>query len=114
MRDMMQAADLCLVPIRPSEADVRATMPTLRALAESGRPYSLVVSQAPARVRNMKHRLVMGAFRQRVRSEAGESTGGFGVIEADDGSRGEYVGLWGATRRRCPRPTESTAEDISA
>jgi chromosome partitioning protein len=46
----MRAADLCLVPVRPSEADVRATMPTVRALSAMGRPYALVVNQAPARL----------------------------------------------------------------
>lgn len=46
----MRAADLCLVPVRPSEADVRATMPTVRALSAAGRPYALVVNQAPARL----------------------------------------------------------------
>jgi chromosome partitioning protein len=46
----MRASDLCLVPVRPSEADVRATMPTLRALSAMGRPYALVVNQALPRV----------------------------------------------------------------
>src|SRR5687767_1846887 len=46
----MCAADLCLVPVRPSEADVRATMPTIRALSALARPYALVVNQAPARL----------------------------------------------------------------
>ncbi len=45
----MRVADLCLVPVRPSEADVRATMPTIRALSALGRPFALVVNQAPAR-----------------------------------------------------------------
>ena len=45
----MCVADLCLVPVRPSEADVRATMPTIRALSAMARPYALVVNQAPAR-----------------------------------------------------------------
>jgi chromosome partitioning protein len=46
----MCAADLCLVPVRPSEADVRATMPTVRALSALRRPYALVINQAPARL----------------------------------------------------------------
>lgn len=49
-RGAMCAADLCLVPVRPSEADVRATMPTIRALSALGRTYALVVNQAPARL----------------------------------------------------------------
>lgn len=49
-RGAMCAADLCLVPVRPSEADVRATMPTVRTLSALGRNYALVVNQAPARL----------------------------------------------------------------
>jgi len=47
-RGAMRAADLCLIPVRPSEADVKATMPTLKALTGMGQPYALVVNQAPA------------------------------------------------------------------
>ncbi len=43
----MRAADLCLIPVRPSEADVKATMPTVRALEALERPYALVINQAP-------------------------------------------------------------------
>jgi chromosome partitioning protein len=43
-------SDLCLVPVRPSEADVRAIMPTVRALAAMRRPFALVLNQVPARL----------------------------------------------------------------
>jgi chromosome partitioning protein len=46
-RGAMQAADLCLIPVRPSEADVKATMPTIKALTAMGRPFGLVINQAP-------------------------------------------------------------------
>ena len=46
-RGAMREADLALVPVRPSEADVKATMPTVRALEAMGRPYALVINQAP-------------------------------------------------------------------
>jgi len=46
-RGAMREADLCLIPVRPSEADVKATMPTVRALEGMGRPYALVINQAP-------------------------------------------------------------------
>lgn len=46
-RVAMGAAALNLVPVRPSEADVKATMPTLRALEAIGQPYALVINQAP-------------------------------------------------------------------
>mgnify|MGYP001807174639 CR=1 FL=1 len=46
-RGAMREADLALVPVRPSEADVKATMPTVRALEAIGRPYALIINQAP-------------------------------------------------------------------
>ncbi len=47
-RAAMRAADLCLVPVRPSEADVKATEPTIKALSGLGRRFALVINQAPA------------------------------------------------------------------
>ncbi len=47
-REPMRLATLALVPVRPSEADVRATMPTVRALEALGRPYALLINQAPS------------------------------------------------------------------
>jgi chromosome partitioning protein len=46
-RGAMRSADLCLIPVRPSEPDVKATMPTVRALEGMGRAYALVINQAP-------------------------------------------------------------------
>jgi chromosome partitioning protein len=44
----MQAADLCLIPARPSVADIEATRPTVRSLTRLGKPYSFVLNQCPA------------------------------------------------------------------
>ncbi len=46
-RGAMRAADLCLIPVRPSEADVKATMPTIKALNGMGQQFALVINQAP-------------------------------------------------------------------
>lgn len=46
-RAAMRAADLCLVPVRPSEADLKATMPTVRALHDLNQEFALVINQAP-------------------------------------------------------------------
>jgi chromosome partitioning protein len=46
-RGAMRAADLCLIPVRPSEADVKATMPTVKALQGMGQPFALIINQAP-------------------------------------------------------------------
>ncbi len=43
----MQAADLCLIPARPSVADIEATRPTVRSLSKLGRPFAFVLNQCP-------------------------------------------------------------------
>jgi chromosome partitioning protein len=47
-RAAIMRSALCLVPVRPSEADLRATMPTLRTLAALGTRYCVLINQAPA------------------------------------------------------------------
>lgn len=44
----MQAADLCLIPARPSIADIEAARPTVRTLSKLDRPYAFVLNQCPA------------------------------------------------------------------
>src|SRR5215203_4466978 len=44
-RGAMQTANLCLIPVRPSEADMKATMPTVAALHDMGKRFALVVNQ---------------------------------------------------------------------
>jgi chromosome partitioning protein len=46
-RDAMNAADLCLIPVRPSQADINATVPTIRALRDMRRPFAFVLNQVP-------------------------------------------------------------------
>ena len=43
----MQAADLCLIPARPSIADIEATRPTVRSLTRLGKSYAFVLNQCP-------------------------------------------------------------------
>ena len=43
------AADLCLIPARPSPADIEAALPTLSAIRKLGRPFAFVLNQTPAR-----------------------------------------------------------------
>lgn len=44
----MQAADLCLIPARPSVADIEATRPTVRSLTKLGKSFAFVLNQCPA------------------------------------------------------------------
>ncbi len=47
-RGAMQSADLCLIPVRPSEADIKATTATIAALASMGKRFAFIINQAPA------------------------------------------------------------------
>jgi chromosome partitioning protein len=43
------AADLCLIPARPSLPDIEAAAPALSAIRADGKPFAFVISQAPVR-----------------------------------------------------------------
>jgi chromosome partitioning protein len=43
----MQVADLCLIPARPSVADIEAARPTIRSLNRLGRRFAFVLNQCP-------------------------------------------------------------------
>ena len=44
----MRAADLSLIPARPSALDIEASRPTMAALSRLGRPFAFVLNQCPA------------------------------------------------------------------
>jgi chromosome partitioning protein len=44
----LRAADLCLIPARPSVADIEATHPTLFMIRRLGKNFAFVLNQAPA------------------------------------------------------------------
>lgn len=50
-RGAMGAADLCLIPVRTSEADIKATKATVSALQGMGKEFAFVLNQAPAQPR---------------------------------------------------------------
>src|SRR6266516_4465985 len=62
-RGAMAAADLCLVPLRPSGADLNATIPSLKALEAMDRlpRAALVLNLAPA---NRQARLTLAVTRR--------------------------------------------------
>lgn len=43
----MKAADLCLIPVRPTKLDIRATRPTVEALMGLKHPFSFVLNACP-------------------------------------------------------------------
>jgi chromosome partitioning protein len=47
--EAVRIADLCLIPAKPSPADIEATHPTLKAIRRFGRRFAFVLNQAPVR-----------------------------------------------------------------
>jgi chromosome partitioning protein len=45
----IRAADLCLIPTRPSPADIEATAPTLGVVRSCSKPFAFVLNQTPFR-----------------------------------------------------------------
>jgi chromosome partitioning protein len=50
----MDAATLCLVPIRPTRLDANAVMPTVHALIRGHTPFAFILSQTPTQPRNTR------------------------------------------------------------
>lgn len=47
-RGAMTVANLCLIPVRPSEADIKATNATITALSGMGKDFAFVLNQTPS------------------------------------------------------------------
>lgn len=48
----MEAATLCLVPLRPTRLDVNAVKPTVQAILRGGTPFAFVLNQCPPQPNN--------------------------------------------------------------
>jgi chromosome partitioning protein len=51
----IRLADLCLIPARPSLADIEAAHPTFQAIHNFDRPFAFVLNQAPVRGQRAAH-----------------------------------------------------------
>lgn len=106
----IRAADLCLIPARPSPADIEAANPTLDSIRKLGRPFAFVLNQAPSRsfrlseaanALNMWGVLALPYIVQR--NDHQDALGaGLGVTEfAPDGKAAEEVrALWAWVKKR--------------
>ena len=102
LREAFGAADLVLIPVRPSPDDLRSIGTTLAAVNGSGMPFAFVLSQTPrariteeaARVLAQHGRLAPVNIAQRVAyAETGAT--GRGVTETKDKKAGaEIAAVW--------------------
>jgi len=51
----IHAADLCLIPARPSPADIEATAPTIGVIRSCDKPFAFVLNQTPFRGQRIHH-----------------------------------------------------------
>lgn len=54
-RTAIMCADLCLVPSRPSIADIEAAAATLRVIKAARRPFAFILNQVPSRGERRRH-----------------------------------------------------------
>ena len=99
-----KVADLCLIPARPSPADIEAALPTLDTIRKLDKPFAFVLNQTPARsfrlseaaaALNAVGALALPYIVQRNDHQDALGTG-LGVTEfAPDGKAAEEIrGLW--------------------
>ncbi|MCB8835817.1 AAA family ATPase [Aurantimonas sp. VKM B-3413] len=50
----MEAATLCVVPLRPTRLDVNAVRPTVQAILRGGTPFAFVLNQCPPQPNNSR------------------------------------------------------------
>jgi len=102
LNEPLRAADLVLIPVRPSPDDLRAVGATIAAVNAIGTPFAFVLSQTPrarltedaARVLAQHGRVAPVNLAQRV-SYAETGATGQGVCEAtDDKASAEIKTLW--------------------
>lgn len=103
LTETLRAADLALIPVRPSPDDLRAVGATIAALRAAGVPFAFIMSQAPraklteeaARVLAQHGRVAPVNIAQRViYAETGAT--GQGVTETSDTRAAqELAAIWG-------------------
>ncbi|WP_316016071.1 ParA family protein [Roseobacter sp. HKCCA0434] len=102
LTETLEAADLVLIPVRPSPDDLRAVGTTIAAVNGAGVPFAFVMSQTPrariteetARILAQHGRVAPANIAQRV-VYAETSATGQGVTEAgDDKAASEIAEIW--------------------
>jgi chromosome partitioning protein len=121
----MQAADLCLMPARPSRIDIEATGLTFRAVMRMGRPVAFVLNQCPSTPRSsrsleaaagLKMLGVLADPMMTTRADYQDAiAAGFGVTEyAPEGKAAqEAVALWGWVKKQARGASDVTQAAVN-
>jgi chromosome partitioning protein len=106
----IRAADLCLVPTRPTPADLEATQPTLEAIQATRRRFAFVLNQTPPRSARLNEAAaglkVLGVLAEpsiAQRNDHQDALGsGQGVTEFNPSGKAaeEISALWGWLKRK--------------
>lgn len=122
----IRAADLCIVPCRPTPADLRAFKPTLAAIYRLSKPFAFVLNQTPARsyrVRDAAEGLIALGVLPEVnivlRNDHQDALGtGLGVTEFNPGgaaaSEIRRLWEWVETRTAALGGTSGEAKNVEA
>jgi chromosome partitioning protein len=111
----ISVSNMCLIPARPSPADIEATLPTLGAVRKLGKPFAFVLNQAPPRGYRLSEAAaalnaagVLALPYVVQRNDHQDALGaGFGVTEfAPEGPAAqEILGLWQCVWKRMTMDT---------
>lgn len=117
IRAVMDAADLVLIPTRPSPHDLRAVGSTVTLAQEAAKPFAFAVTQAKSNARLTvqaiaalsEHGVVATAVVHDRVDYAGSMTDGRTVQEVDPKGRSaaEMTALWGFVKTRLQKSTNS-------
>lgn len=119
----IRTADFCIVPCRPTPADMKATPATIATIKRLQKPAAFVLSQTPPRGFRIKEAeiglAVLGAVAPIgivSRSVFQDAQGaGLGVVEFEpDGKAAQEIGeLWGWLTRKMEKMTDGAQKNIA-
>ena len=119
----IRTADFCLVPCRPTPADMKATPATIATIKRLAKPAAFVLSQTPPRGFRIKEAEIglavlgpvapMGIVSRSVFQDAQGAGLGVGEFEPDGKAAQEIGELWGWLARKMEKMTDGAQKNIA-
>jgi len=119
----IRTADFCLVPCRPTPADMKATPATIATIKRLQKPAAFVLSQTPPRGFRIKEAEIglavlgpvapMGIVSRNVFQDAQGAGLGVGEFEPDGKAAQEIGELWGWLARKMEKMTDGAQKNIA-
>jgi chromosome partitioning protein len=119
----IRIADFCLVPCRPTPADMKATPATIATIRRLAKPAAFVLSQTPPRGFRIKEAEIglgvlgpvapVGIVSRNVFQDAQGAGLGVGEFEPDGKAAEEIAALWSWLARKMEKVTDGAQKNIA-